>query len=67
MKRPSFILAADNSVSEHLYENVRLLCWILTGAKNHQKKAIHVKATWGKRCNILLFVSSKEGKNIYFA
>ncbi|XP_065575770.1 glycoprotein-N-acetylgalactosamine 3-beta-galactosyltransferase 1-like isoform X1 [Artemia franciscana] len=54
----------DNSVSEHLYENVRLLCWILTGAKNHQKKAIHVKATWGKRCNILLFVSSKEDSSL---
>ncbi|KAK9501664.1 hypothetical protein O3M35_012348 [Rhynocoris fuscipes] len=41
-------------------QNISLLCWIMTQPRNHATKAVHVKTTWGKRCNILLFMSSKE-------
>ena len=34
---------------------------ILTTPKNYITKAVHVKATWGRRCNTLLFISSSEG------
>ena len=32
----------------------------MTQPKDHDKKARHIKATWGKRCNNLVFVSSEE-------
>ena len=41
---------ADNTKS------VRLVCWIMTMPANHQEKAIHVKATWGSVCDVLLFI-----------
>ncbi|KAL3831301.1 hypothetical protein ACJMK2_023071 [Sinanodonta woodiana] len=49
-----------NSVASALAKKVRVLCWVMTNPSNHQSKAQHVKATWGKRCNVLLFMSSTK-------
>ena len=38
---------------------MRVLCWVMTCDDNLPLKAVHVKATWGKRCNVLLFMSDK--------
>ncbi|XP_061080830.1 glycoprotein-N-acetylgalactosamine 3-beta-galactosyltransferase 1 [Conger conger] len=42
------------------FPKVRVLCWVMTAPKNLQKKARHVRATWTKRCDKVLFMSSQE-------
>ena len=51
-------------MAEELSKDVRVLCWVLTMPENHKKKAIHVKNTWGKRCNKLLFMSTTADSEI---
>lgn len=48
-----------HTIAAELKKSVRILCWVMTSPFNLQTKAVHVNATWGQRCNILLFMSSK--------
>lgn len=48
----------DETLSKVLYNEVKLLCMVMTYPANHHTKAIHVKNTWGKRCNKIVFFSS---------
>uniref|UniRef100_A0A182JFS5 Glycoprotein-N-acetylgalactosamine 3-beta-galactosyltransferase 1 n=1 Tax=Anopheles atroparvus TaxID=41427 RepID=A0A182JFS5_ANOAO len=45
--------------AQQLQREVRILCWVMTNPSNHKKKALHVKRTWAKRCNKVLFMSSQ--------
>lgn len=55
----------NSSIAQQLYNDIRVLCWVLTKPDNHQKKAQHVKRTWGTRCNKLIFMSTIEGINSF--
>ena len=43
--------------------HVRTLCWIIRSPNNLYTKGIPVKETLGKRCDKLIFVSSKADPN----
>lgn len=59
-----FCLIDENTdIAENLYQKVKILCWVMTGPQNLEKKAKHVKATWAQRCNKVLFMSSEENKD----
>ena len=60
----AFRFSDDTTVADILYETVRILCLVMTYPENHQKRAIHVNATWGQRCTKLLFVTSTTDQNL---
>lgn len=49
----------EHFMADKLYNEVRILCYILTHADNHKTKVRHIKNTWGKRCNKLLIMTTK--------
>jgi hypothetical protein len=54
------LVPTPNPVFEAV-KKVKLLCWVMTGPQNHAVRAQHIKATWGKRCDKLIFMSSQNG------
>lgn len=57
LHNPDNSVPDDDTIATRLQQEVRLLCWVMTSPENLYSKAIHVKDTWGKRCDHLLFAS----------
>ncbi|XP_065188124.1 glycoprotein-N-acetylgalactosamine 3-beta-galactosyltransferase 1-like [Sycon ciliatum] len=44
--------------------NVRVLCWVLTGSRTIAIKGSAILATWGRRCDRLLFMTSGKDRTL---
>nr|XP_018669470.1 glycoprotein-N-acetylgalactosamine 3-beta-galactosyltransferase 1-like isoform X2 [Ciona intestinalis] len=44
--------------------NVRVLCWVMTSPMTLFTKAVHVRDTWGRRCDKILFMSSEDNEKL---
>ncbi|XP_034538741.1 glycoprotein-N-acetylgalactosamine 3-beta-galactosyltransferase 1-B [Notolabrus celidotus] len=53
----------DSRMADELYKKVRVLCWVMTGPNNLEKKTRHVKSTWSRHCNMVIFMSSVDDPN----
>lgn len=58
-----YFSVVDRSVADELSRKVRVLCWVVTSPEDVGKAKI-IKKTWGKRCNVLIFTSTKKNKKL---
>lgn len=54
----------NESLSNFLFQEVKVLCMILTYPANHQTKIAHLKYMWAKRCNKLVVLSDEEDPDL---
>ncbi|XP_017472021.1 PREDICTED: glycoprotein-N-acetylgalactosamine 3-beta-galactosyltransferase 1 [Rhagoletis zephyria] len=57
-------VATEAETLQPLNTKVRVLCMVLTSPDQHASHARHVKATWGKRCTRLIFLSSQVDEKL---
>lgn len=53
----------DETLSKVLFNEVKVVCMVLTYPKHHNETDHYVERTWGKRCNKLIFISSEPVLN----
>ncbi|EDW54063.1 GM18371 [Drosophila sechellia] len=55
---------ASTPLDIDMTEEVRVLCYVYTKPTNHKTQAQAVLETWGRRCNKLIFFSSRTDVNL---
>lgn len=50
----------EDDLADELFDKVKVLCWIMISPNYHRTRGVHIKNTWGRRCNKLLFMSSEH-------
>lgn len=55
----------ESELADVLYRDVKVLCWIMISPKFHHTRGVHIRNTWGRRCNKLLFMSSTADPEIH--
>lgn len=59
--RATGMYKGEEYLKKYLVDEVTVLCMVMTSPENHYRIA-HIKATWGRRCNVLLFFSSADNE-----
>lgn len=54
----------DSSLSDELFNEIKIVCLVLTQPADHQTKAKYVKNTWGSKCNRLIFLSTEADEEL---
>lgn len=53
-----------HQIKKNSIPKMRIICILSTAVKYHKTKAIHVKTTWGKNCDKLIFATATTDLNI---
>nr|XP_027213724.1 glycoprotein-N-acetylgalactosamine 3-beta-galactosyltransferase 1-like [Penaeus vannamei] len=64
MLKKAIDLVKELQEAKRLFEEVTILCWVPLYPEAHNRTSRHVIATWGKRCNKLVFMSTMDDPSI---
>lgn len=55
------MISESDLMASEPQKQIRIICMVMSSPINDFSNAKSINATWGKRCNTLLFISNKKG------